>query len=303
MHCIPHRIDRELVVEVPKLMGNKKEPTYTASIVLSLAQVVENVYRSIKPNIRTAGCYVHQKPKVSFVSRNNQSTKILRRELGDLLVVVRDMIDGEERYNAALFQLKKRNGDKVDVESGQCELLRDWPPLWFKNVRNVYDITPKHPSPGAQYMIVDNSGGCDWPLIPFFWVAPPKSKINPAEYDRCAASFGHYLDGLVNWRTGRPIHGNEAGPKDEWSRLVWDIIDDIKDVSLNNLGVKSMPNGQTRICSDMSLFLQNYSLPGELKKLNVWNGDDICDADSNHLPEGFEGFGFVYIDLASQYRD
>lgn len=298
-------IDYNLDAMTANYMCNNNEPTYTAAIVLSVRDIVKNLYSRAKPNLQVAGCYVHQKPKVTFTSQLSkfQKRNPITRELGDLMVVCRDNVEGKELYNAAIFQLKKQKDNKVEIELGQCELLRDWPIFNFKygNPRHGYDIHPKCPSPGAQYMIIDKGRCCC--IKNFFWVSPAKPTIDLTAADFCMASFGHYLDAMLDWRAGRPICAKNASNQDEWSRLVWDIIEDIKNAPLKNSGIKGIPNGQTRICSDMSFFLQNFSLQSDIKKLDVWNDGDGSNSECNPRPEVFDGFGFVYIDLASQYRD
>lgn len=205
------------------LLPDKKldEPSYTAAIVTKFPDLMNRKW----PWIKFGGCFIHKSPIVHFGKGRNC-------ELGDLLVLCKKTMDSKLRYNAALFQLKTaKNSEKVKIgnKSKQLLLYTHWPQFSFNaSDSNKYDIFPKAVTPGAQYMFINKEPlychslcycRCQRPII-FTDNIPSHIMENRAD-----SSFSRFLWDLIHWQTGRPISDESEKDNDEWSRLIWDLID------------------------------------------------------------------------------
>ena len=214
------RLDHMLVYAVAELAGKMRgnslqEPDYTAAILTEFVPMAQ--YSKVFGNAKVGGVFIHQRPKVTFDMNGYSETC----ELGDLLVLCRRMVDGEERYNAALMQLKmahsgnylaiSKSGEKV-----QLYLYTKWPKFKFRYALGMdYDIQPKTVTLGAQYMFVNED---DYPL---FTHHIPQERMPNCDY----YSFGRFLSDFVDWQNGRPISDATNKNTDEWSKLIWDVIE------------------------------------------------------------------------------
>lgn len=249
-----------------------QEPDYTAALS-SILPVLLNRHPLYK-KMKFGGCFLHQKPKVEFTSTKVTGTKE-KCEAGDLLILCRQKIDGTERYNAVVFQLKMhptpfsvphaitKQGEKV-----QKELYSFWPPFSILGkTRLTYDIYPKTITPAAQYMFVRRVGA-----LSKFSISYPDSSITLDKYE----NIGRCVYELVNWQTGRPITGPDDPKKDEWSRFIWDIVGVTKKsvYRRKNVGLEDEPRTtgdffQMLIqdsCFDQGMFqFYPHNIKGELR--------------------------------------
>lgn len=122
------------VASIMKPGRRMQEPDYTAAITLCLPSRLEQI---LGPKVKVGGCFVHQNPIVRFDSQPKGC------ELGDLLVLCRKVVDGEQRHNAAQFQLKmsSKHVETPDtlfslsyIQNGRLS-MSDTMPIWrFLNV-------------------------------------------------------------------------------------------------------------------------------------------------------------------------
>lgn len=220
-----------------KLLYNRRiqEPDYTAAIVTEFPDIVRKYSRYVNWNL--GACFAHQRPYVTYT---NQAGKSVTCELADLLLVCHKNEDGQDRYNAALMQLKM--GHWVDdyhqihdqKELIQLELYEWWPKFVFKYRPMVtYDIMPKSVTPGAQYLFVNRSGE---PL--FAHAIPSQVMFNDSDY-----SLGSFLVAFTQWQTGRPISPENDHNQDDWSKAIWALIDGNRHSFYNrrNIQYKQVP--------------------------------------------------------------
>lgn len=204
------------VATAMKFGRRMQEPDYTAAITLCLPAKLEELFG---PKVKVGGCFVHQNPIVHFENQQKGC------ELGDLLVLCRKVVDGEQRYNSALFQLKMA---KKQVETPdnliQLKLYTEWPKFTIGSTfdsNKCYDIEPKTVTPGAQYMFVVNPyiHSSFYHDVLFTHSIPEKNMPVDA-----SCFFGSFLWDFIHWQKGLPFAEEESAASNEWSRLMWDVI-------------------------------------------------------------------------------
>ena len=223
-----------------------QEPDYCAAMVLELPRLL-NVSPAF-PKIRFAGCFIHQSPKVTFCGK---SAKPSTCELGDLLVICHDKVDGDDRYNAALIQLKKPTNGCTETIKGdalkQLYLYEHWPKFTLNSTGTVvYDIYPKTVTPGAQYGII-----CSGVQDKVFCSIP---SILLSAQD--SVSFARFLINLMKWQTGRPFVLDLKNTDDTWSFLISQLIHVSLSKRFNrkNIGQFNQPRMSKRLFSFFSSF-------------------------------------------------
>ncbi len=296
-------IDEALERSCPK--GIKREPCYTAALTKELPQILNDIINNntkgmgAHPKYRFGSCYVHQKPYVKFGPNFG-----LRRELGDLLVLAKRTINGNVALNSALFQLKKTTGKKLRIpksggEDEQLTLYTKWGKLKIdlksENTKiydvTIYDVTPHAVSQGGSYMFVRQDR-----QRPKFVVAIPNREMETISLSSVGCyqypkSFGHYLSDMVEWHCGRTIAPKgdiKKGCADDWSKLIWRVIDLLEGASCNckGYGVVERDNGS----GDLAFLMNSPKIDsiGESEKMNA-------DAEMTSEPN-MTGFGVIYIE-------
>lgn len=232
-----------------KMPCRLQEPDYTALLTLNLPnelnllmpQVVsfsKGAYTRFGRPLSFSGCFIHQSPYVRFVSKIFNREKTC--ELGDLLVLCKETHRDRVRYNAALLQLKlsrklriARRRQPVRIvgvrDKTQLDLYSNWPMFRFDRPlqTKAYALPEKSAFNGAQYMFVCE----DAPTT--FSVALPKGDMYAREY-----SFAQFLADFIDWRTGKEFAVETARTQDEWSKLIWDILDHVSEqrIQRKNIG-------------------------------------------------------------------
>lgn len=276
--------------------GFKREPCYTAALTKELPRILNGTINGetrksgLPPRYRFGSCYVHQKPYVRF----GPDFK-LRCELGDLLVLVKKTISGTTVFNSALFQLKTTSATKYHVpESGSTNTQHTLYTKWGKlridlksESTTEYDVTPHAVSQGGSYMFVRLDR-----QHPKFVVAVPSrdmETIVPPSFGYYShpVSFGHYLFRMVEWQCGRaiaPKNDIKNGCADDWSRLIWRVIELLENVESNCKGYGDITrdNGCGRLA-----FLTDYH---EVDSLGASENVDMRDEPD------LKGFGVLYIE-------
>lgn len=279
-----HAIDKALEKSCAKRFS--REPCYTAALTNELPKILNEIIdgeskkMGRSPKYRFSSCYIHQKPYVKFGTDFD-----FRCELGDLLVLVKKTINGTASYNSALFQLKKTSSDKFIVhgnegENPQLTLYTKWGLLKIDLTTEAttrYDITPHAVSQGASYMFIRSH------RIPKFVVAVPDHEMITLNLP----SLGCYLSDMIEWRCGRvlspPSDVNQRNA-DDWSRLIWRVIDLLKNAicSCKGYGAITRDNG----CGSLA-FMTGYH---EIDSLDESEG--VIASDESDLM----GFGILYIE-------
>ncbi len=174
--------------------------------------------------------FCHQKPEITFGFPPAGSC-----ELGDILFVyVHTPRVGPPRRNAILFQAKSTSHQPYKIQSRENEQLRlymDWPDFEYVRSSSLTGqkryVTPKTPHSGAQYMLIDDRPPFD-PMSGLlgFPGTYPVGCCMPDESLRDHSHLASELFNLFIFRTGRPFEDRvTAGKKQDWSQVVWDILE------------------------------------------------------------------------------
>lgn len=224
------RVNNLIKCCLPNCMNNFprrkfQEPDYTAGLTMELPKLLNADKRAVSCGLRFGGCFVHQKPYVTYVD----NSKPVTRELGDLLVLCRERHGKWERFNAALLQLKMAIDGCKRVESGQLKIYTEWPAFSFGrkyDSTSLYDVYPKTVTQGALYSFVHKPNKA----IPLrFTVASPDEMVVRNGIDSSNGTLlEEFLADFIIWQSGRAISRQEEHRKDPWSHLIWDIIDGLQ---------------------------------------------------------------------------
>ena len=237
----------EAVGQVATIMRTGRgmqEPDYTAAITLCLPAKLEQLFA---PKVKVGGCFVHQNPIVHFENQKKGC------ELGDLLVLCRKVVDGEQRYNSALFQLKMaKNLVETPDNLIQLKLYTEWPKFTIGSIfdsNKCYDIEPKTVTPGAQYMFVVNPYIHSFCHNVLFTHSIPEKNM---PVDTCY-SFGSFLWDFIHWQKGLPFADEDYAVTNEWSRLMWYVIARTNEVIFHRRNINK--DGMLRQNGDFFQFL------------------------------------------------
>ncbi len=290
-------IDKAL--ETSCVNGVNREPCYTAALAKELPRILNGIITGetkklgIPPMYRFGSCYVHQKPYVRFGSGFKS-----RCELGDLLVLVKKTINGVAAFNSALFQLKNIKDTKAKIfqvrpnssEDKQLTLYTRWGELKIdlkSENTTEYDVTPHSVSQGGLYMFVRSNR-----QHPKFVVAVPdrnmETTVPPSfGYYSYPVSFGHYLSRMVKWQCGRAIaskNDTKNGCADDWSRLIWRVIELLENAVSNCNGYGEVKRDNE--CGSFAFLTVCHEIDsiGESGNVDLSNDPD------------FKGFGILYIE-------
>lgn len=161
---------------------------------------------------------IHQKPLVSFSSRNC--------ELGDLLVVVKyHLPSGGFEAKSMIYQVKLTRGNSLicDIKQNQLDLLCDWPQFSFGRASSggpiTYNIRPytlefgsfmleqRNPSAGS-YLVGKSScyGICPYAMF-VRHIGPNSVKIDNSPYTRGDANhfFSHLIFEIGEHHVNQPV--------------------------------------------------------------------------------------------------
>lgn len=212
--AINEAIQKAIEVATLKAAGRElQEPDYNAAIAIWMPPMINS--SKTFPNVIFGGCFIHQSPKATFVGKDST---ISTCEVGDLLAICHEVVDGDDRYNAALIQWKllKAGIEKITGSAlKQLDLYEHWPVFTLNTCPGQFDILPKTVSPGAQYGLILNSSSLSLAC-----------RI-PSEVLRMedSTSLARFIINFMKWQTGRPVELDAAqGNADEWSRLVEHLI-------------------------------------------------------------------------------
>jgi len=259
-----------------------QEPDYTAGLAIGLPSLL-NTPELARLGLRFGGCYVHQSPLVTY--REGTTTEI--RELGDLLVLSRERVDGAERYNAALLQLKM-DDEKNEVESGQLKIYTQWPAFDFgRSVSPVahYDVYPKTVTQGALYSFVHvHTVGS----LGFTVASPDRLVVRDGVDNANGVPLQEFLADFVIGISGRSISSWQDHGNDAWSHLIWDIVGRLKDARFKRKNISRVDNREQGAFFD-------------LIASDEWLAESISDAKDLIIPDT-ESYGMSGLLMIKKER-
>lgn len=269
-----HQAISNIVAKAGKAL---QEPDYVAAMVVEMPQLLNA--SGAFPGVRFSGCFIHQSPKATFAGKYADPSIC---EIGDLLVLCHNIVDGDHRYNAALIQWKKSKtgGEKISGNTlKQLDLYEHWPKFKLDSTgTKEYDIYPKTVTPGAQYGIIKTNTPeelfCTIPSI--------------ALTIQDAVTFSRFLINLMKWQTGRPFDLNPANVDDSWSLLITNLIK----ASLVNTFIRRnfSPHKQSRTSDGFLSLLTNVDF------VEAVIGEDPFEEDAPNGPS------ILFIDMAAVQR-
>ena len=251
-------------------LTSHQEPDLVASLVTNLPQKLSVVLPQYISGVRfnIGGCFIHQKPIVEFC---NQTRSTQKPEVGDLLLIYKEVNRKGNRYNALLLQAKKTSNiynSPVDPQDKhQLALYTQWPKFRYHRAGTLNgqerSICPKTVSTGAQYLLIDeNFATPNMPVHWTFWCATPDDVLSASH------SLAFQIVDLIEFQTGRPFI--EKKPyMDHWSKMIWDLIDISASACFNrrSAGYRNQPRMQGNILN----LLNN----GDDRLSEQFNDDDI----------------------------
>lgn len=224
------RIKRNLYIDLHHLIENTisglvrtQEPDYIAALITQLPSHLSRLLNANIPYMKfnVAGCFIHQKPLVKFC---DPSRHLKSPEIGDLLIVYKEIRRKETVYNALLLQAKKSKDIYHTIipasDSHQLSLYTKWPKFEYLRAGILNgkrrSITPKTISPGAQYLLIDEIKSCGDTT---FWCAMPDDPLVASN------SLALQIIKLIEFQTGKPFIKRTNRNIDQWSKLIWDLLD------------------------------------------------------------------------------
>ena len=266
-------------------LTSHQEPDLVASLVTNLPQKLSVVLPQYISGVRfnIGGCFIHQKPIVEFC---NQTISTKKLEVGDLLLIYKEVNRKGNRYNALLLQAKKTSNiynSPVDPQDKhQLALYTQWPKFRYHRAGTLNgqerSICPKTVSTGAQYLLIDeNFATPNMPVHWTFWCATPDDVLSASH------SLAFQIVDLIEFQTGRPFI-EKRQYMDHWSKMIWDLIDISASACFNRrpAGYRNQPRMQGNI----------------LNLLN--NGDDRLSEQCN---DDNIGMSILYIEGDARERE
>lgn len=205
-----------------------QEPDYIAALTCNFPNALKKILTSHIHYLkfRVCGCFIHQKPLVEFVDPKFSSMS--SPEIGDLLIVYKE-IDGKDAiYNALLLQAKVTKNKSATTTDAHHQLIlyTKWPHFKYKKANHLNgeerDIYPKTIHSGAQYLLINNVTG-----KPLFGCATANKSLN------VSLSFAEQLIRLIEFQAGGTFVSNKERIIDDWSKMIWDLLEISKDSKFN----------------------------------------------------------------------
>ena len=248
---------------------NKQEPDYIAALVTYLPTQLSSILHHHIPGtqFRVGGCFIHQKPLARFCNANPVNIKA--PEIGDLLVVYKETTtSGNIYYNALILQAKKAhdiyNSPVSHSDTHQLRLYTEWPKFKYERAGAlnglVRGVNPKTITPGAQYLLINESNRNWHPVSPCTLLCAKPDNVLVA-----SNSLVHQLINFIEFQTGKPFVSKSRNI-DHWSKMIWDLLDISATAVFNrrNSGFNNYP----RTAGDILNILANYT---EENHVNVDN--------------------------------
>lgn len=107
-HKLAHEIEKSIQNAI-KNLTQPQEPDYIAALTTGFVKSLPGILnKTIKGmNFQVGGCFIHQKPLAKFIKAPYNKLKLKSSEIGDLLIVYKQIKNNEVMFNALLMQAKK----------------------------------------------------------------------------------------------------------------------------------------------------------------------------------------------------
>ncbi|MDO4966364.1 MAG: hypothetical protein Q4E51_06605 [Lachnospiraceae bacterium] len=233
------------------ISGNSypQEPDFVAELVSGIPQDIYNSLRVYAPQyqIAVSGVFCHQKPLADFGLGR-------KPELGDMLLVYIEDNKYSKKCNALLMQAKKIAKSPYIIcnsEAHQLKLYEEWPTFKLDRA-GIYNgteinIQPKTINSGAQYLLLQSPYNDEKKVC----CAYPDIKLVPEK------KLSDQIVDLMKFFTGRTFL-LDTSCKDDWSKLVQDLISISKISSYNRTSVGRVNASRQTSFGDTSLFNEIY---------------------------------------------
>lgn len=243
------------------------EPDYIAALVLDFARELPHILKKFCGGYyRVGGCFLHQKPLAKFC---DPSISDKRPEIGDLLIVYKEVHPEDVRYNALLLQAKRT--DNIyrtyisDDDMHQLTLYTQWPKFAYARAghlnNRIRNIIPKTVTSGAQYLLIDDleSYHSLYPA-PSFWCAMPQRELSAS--NTLALQIVKFLE----FQVGRPFVENPT--RNDWSQMIWDLLHISAESRFNRKrsGHVNQPRSSQEIFDILSENYHQQEMPNNQKK-------------------------------------
>ena len=280
-HILAHKIE-DSIQDAIKDLTQHQEPDYIAALTTGFVKSLPGILnKTIKGmNFQVGGCFIHQKPLAKFIKA--PYNKLPSPEIGDLLIVYKQIKNNEVMFNALLMQAKKNNEPwdmtSISENDHQLTLYTKWPMFEYQRAGSLNgqkrSVNPKTCTPGAQYLLIEENNP---PHYVKFYTAPSSHIIQAS---RC---FAFCLVDFIEFHTGKPFVEKKRGRIDDWSQMIWDLISISANYVFNrrNAGY----NNVDRYHGDLlQYFIQNR---------DIQNNEDIPSNDKG-------GISIIYIEGQSK---
>ena len=256
-----------------------QEPDYVARLVTMLPGVLGTSLKSLLPTrkIKVGGAFVHQKPLARFI--NPPYLGLKNPELGDLLIVCRELRASGYVYNALLLQAKCVD-DVFNTHiptDHQFILYSKWPVFEYVRAGHLNGIrrsvSPKTITQGAQYLLIDKKYPSD------MFTAPVDNPLQGTTCLPCA------LSSVIAFDRGRTFH--DGYPRDMWSNVIWDLLK-ISASAVFNRRQAGFRNADRWTSNDAYNFLLDEGL-----------NDDMAFVDAKDDTGNSSGVSVICVDLGA----
>jgi hypothetical protein len=302
-----HFAIRDSVYKTVKLCQARKtspqEPDFVASLVLYFSNDLFDILETYFPKNRFSitGVFCHQKPIVNIGASKMP-------ELGDLLLVyVHTDSTKNKMCNSVLFQAKRTKSPHLKIASSdahQLKLYTNWPDFTYYRAGKLNgvkrSIIPKSVSDGAQYLLIDEDpinglmgSPYDFPM----GCATPSSKMILNN------DFATEIVEFLKLKSGRAFDSDHSTTKDEWSKMIWDLLEATKTRAIRR-NMRSKPfDRQTINQMDGTCFFVTTqdSIFGELHLSISGSGSDY--SNDNFIDEENVGTSLILIESDDTEND
>lgn len=208
-----------------KLGTTPQEPDFIASLTLKFTPQLFDIlkYHFPKNKFSVTGVFCHQKPLVDF----GIGTK---PEIGDILFVyIYTDNKGYKRLNSLLLQAKMSSKLITSIaksDKHQLELYKKWPDFVYHRAGKLNGISrsiqPKVANDGAQYLLIDNDPSINYFKFPREFAMGCAIPQETLHLDR---NLSTEIVNFLKFKSGRTFEENPSSTNDEWTKLIWDLIE------------------------------------------------------------------------------
>jgi len=231
----------DFVVKKCRTLGSRpEEPDFIASLTLNFTSDLANILKAVFPRNKFSltGVYCHQKPLANIGLTTSP-------EIGDILLVyIYTDNTGSKKFNSLLLQAKRSSELTLVVptsERHQLKLYTEWPKFIYERAGRLNgisrDILPKTINDGAQYLLIDKD-----PILELYGRsgAFPMGCAIPARILSIHTDFASEIVNFLMFKSGRAFEENPTITKDDWTKMIWDILDITKGKASrrNNVGLR-----------------------------------------------------------------